>query len=242
MDALRQQLARARRVLIFTGAGISTGSGIPDFRGPQGVWKRRQPVYFDEFLADEAKRVEHWDYKLEGWEAFREAQPNAAHRALVELEKDGRLLLLVTQNIDGLHHRAGSQKVVELHGTNRLVECLSCGRTSEPGWAFEAFRQTRRCPRCPDCGGLCKTATISFGQPMPAALMEQALEAARQADLVLALGSSLSVEPAASVPREAHRSGAFYAIINQGPTAQDGLARVRLEGDLVELVPALLGG
>ncbi len=238
-DQLKGALARAKRVLVFTGAGISTGSGIPDFRGPQGVWKRRQPVYFEEFLASEIKRNEHWEYKLEGWDEFRLAEPNAAHRALVKLEEDGRLLLLVTQNIDGLHHKAGNTKVIELHGTNRLVECLSCGQRSDPTPAFEHFRKTRSCPRC-TCGGLLKTATISFGQAMPMDLMEQALDAARQADLVLALGSSLQVEPAASVPREGHRNGATYAIINQGPTAHDHLAHIRLEGDLCELLPALL--
>ncbi len=241
MERLRTALSRSRKVLAFTGAGLSTGSGIPDFRGPQGVWKRRAPVYFDEFLASEAKRVEHWDYKLEGWDDFRLAEPNAAHRALVKLEEDGRLLLLVTQNIDGLHHKAGNTKVVELHGTNRLVECLSCGQRSDPAPAFEHFRARRTCPLCPACGGLLKTATISFGQAMPGELMEKSLEAARQADLVLALGSSLQVEPAASVPLEGYRSGATYAIINQGPTAHDHLAHIRLEGDLCQLLPALLG-
>ncbi|MEW6284570.1 MAG: Sir2 family NAD-dependent protein deacetylase [Candidatus Eremiobacterota bacterium] len=242
MQELRELLKRSRRVLVFTGAGISTGSGIPDFRGPQGVWKRRQPVYFDEFLRDESKRVEHWDYKLEGWDAFRAAQPNPAHRALVRLEEDGRLLALVTQNIDGLHHRAGHSpdKVLELHGTNRLVECLGCGRRSQPEWAFEEFRATRRCPRCPECGGLIKTATISFGQTMPAELLERAMQAARSADLVLALGSSLSVEPAASVPLEGWRSGATYVVVNQGPTAHDRMAHLRLEGDLTRLLPAAL--
>ncbi len=240
-EQLKEALAAAKRVLVFTGAGISTGSGIPDFRGPQGVWKRRQPVYFDEFLASEARRNEHWEYKLEGWDELRLAEPNPAHRALVKLEDDGRLLLLVTQNIDGLHHKAGNTRVVELHGTNRLVECLSCGQRSDPAPAFEHFRAKRTCPLCPACGGLLKTATISFGQAMPRELMERSLEAARQADLVLALGSSLQVEPAASVPREGHRNGATYAIINQGPTAHDSLAHIRLEGDLCQLLPALLG-
>lgn len=228
-------------MLVFTGAGLSTGSGIPDFRGPQGLWKKRQPVYFDEFLASEEKRIEHWDYKLEGWEGFRDAQPNAAHRALAALEEDGRLLLLVTQNVDGLHQKAGNRKVVELHGTNLQVECLDCGRRSDPAWAFEEFVVTRRCPRCRECGGLVKTATVSFGQAMPWDLVDQSMAAARECDLVLALGSSLQVEPAASVPLEAFRSGATYAVINQGPTAHDRVAHIRLEGDLCALLPQLVG-
>ncbi len=239
-STIAEKLREARRILVFTGAGISTGSGIPDFRGPQGLWKKRQPVYFDEFLADEAKRIEHWHYKLEGWEGFRDAQPNAAHRALAKLEQTGRMLLLVTQNIDGLHHKAGNTNVVEIHGTNRLVECLDCGQTTDPEWAFEEFKRTGKCPLCKSCGGLCKTATISFGQPMPQELVQRALEAALQCDLVLALGSSLQVEPAASIPLAAWRNGATYVIINQGPTAHDKVAQIRLEGDLTELVPALL--
>src|SRR5215510_12420490 len=128
MKSLAEFLAAARKILVFTGAGISTGSGIPDFRGPQGVWKTRQPVYYDQFLASEDKRVEYWDYKLEGWESFRDARPNATHHAIAALERLGRVEAVVTQNIDGLHQLAGSSAalVVEVHGTNREVECVSC--------------------------------------------------------------------------------------------------------------------
>src|SRR5437773_730018 len=123
-------LRKSKRALIFTGAGISTGSGIPDFRGPQGVWTRRQPVYYQDFMISQAARIEHWDYKLEGWDAFRNARPNAVHEAIVKLEKAGKLVMVVTQNIDGLHRLAGtsSERLVELHGTNSLVECQSCHR------------------------------------------------------------------------------------------------------------------
>ncbi len=233
----------AQRVLVFTGAGLSTGSGIPDFRGPQGIWKKRQPVYYDEFMADEAKRVEHWDYKLEGYDTFLKAKPNAAHRALVNLERLGKLDVLVTQNIDGLHHRAGNSEdhILELHGTNRLVECQSCGEQSDPEPAFAEFKKTKSCPRCP-CGGLLKTATISFGQAMPENLMWRAFAAAERADLVLALGSTLSVEPAASVPRRAADLGVPYVIINSGETAHDRLATVRLSGDLCQILPAIVQG
>lgn len=242
MEEIRRLIAGRNRILVFTGAGISTGSGIPDFRGPQGVWKRRQPVQFEDFLESESARLEHWAYKLEGWHEFQQARPNAAHLALVELERAGRLHLLVTQNIDGLHHLAGhsEEKVVELHGTNRLVECLQCGLRSEPAWAFEYFERKRRCPMCLECGGLVKTATVSFGQAMPEDLLKRAFEAATECDLVLALGSTLSVQPAASVPSRAARH-APYVIINQGATEHDQLATHRLSGNLTELLPALLG-
>jgi len=242
VEQLQQWLQQARQILVFTGAGLSTGSGIADFRGPQGLWKRRQPVYFEDFLASEASRIEHWTYKLEGYESFCQARPNAAHRALYRLEERGQLLALVTQNIDGLHQLAGHHpdKVLELHGSNRMVECLGCGRRSEADWAYRAFERERRCPTCPDCGGWVKTATISFGQAMPAQLMERALAAAESCDLVLALGSTLSVYPAASVPLQAARRGVPYVVVNQGPTDHDSLASLRLEADLCELLPRLL--
>ncbi len=240
--AARELLARARRVLVFTGAGMSTGSGIPDFRGEKGVWKSRKPVFFQEFMASEEARVEHWDYKLEGYEAFRTAKPNAAHKALVGLERQGRLALLVTQNIDGLHLDAGHlpERVVELHGTNRAIRCLSCGAVSEPAPAFEAFRKTRRCPTCP-CGGFLKPATVSFGQAMPQEPLAQALKAAKGADLVLSLGSTLEVEPASSVPLEAARRGAPYVIVNLGPIAHDRFAAVKVDGDVCAVLPGLIG-
>ena len=135
LHRLVELLRPASRILVFTGAGVSTGSGIPDFRGPNGLWKRRQPVYFNDFLASEQSRVEYWDQKAEGWESFRDAQPNAAHRALVRLEELGRLRALVTQNIDGLHQAAGSSaaRLIEVHGTNRRVECLDCAELTDPG-------------------------------------------------------------------------------------------------------------
>ena len=237
-ESLASLLRAAERILAFTGAGVSTGSGIPDFRGPGGVWTRRRPVYYREFLASEEKRVEHWDYKLEGRDAFRDARPNAAHLALAELEKAGKLLLLVTQNIDGLHQKAGhaADRVVELHGTNARVHCAACGAEADTEEAFESFRRGRRCPRCP-CGGPLKTATVMFGQPMPVDPMRRALDAARRCDLMLAVGSTLEVEPAASVPLS--RGAAVpYAVVNRGPTAHDSLATLRLEGDAAELLPA----
>jgi NAD-dependent deacetylase len=233
-------LRAARQALIFTGAGISTGSGIPDFRGPDGVWKKRQPVYYHDFMRSDAARVEHWDFKLEGWPAFKAAQPNATHDAIVQLERAGKVGAVVTQNIDGLHERAGTSKdkLIELHGTNRLIECQSCGQLTDPEAHFETFRQTRRPPVCA-CGGWLKPATISFGQSLRNEVIEQAEQATRQADLVVALGSTLSVYPAANLPLLAAARGVPYLIINRGATEHDGLPEVslRLDGDVIALFP-----
>lgn len=227
-------LRNGRRILIFTGAGISTESGIPDFRGPGGVWTRRKPVYYHDFMRSEEARIEHWDYKLEGWRAFRDAKPNPTHQAIVSLERAGKVEAVVTQNIDGLHEMAGTSpaKLVELHGTNRKIECQSCGKLSEPEPHFERFRKTRRPPVC-DCGGFLKPATISFGQQLRNEDLERAQDAAVNADLVVALGSTLSVYPAADIPLLAARRGAPYVIINRGPTEHDGFEEVtlRLDGD-----------
>lgn len=240
VEQLAGLLRAAGRILVFTGAGISTGSGIPDFRGPNGVWKRRRPVYYDEFMASEAARVEHWEYKLEAWAAFRDARPNAIHEAVVRLEQMGRLLLVVTQNIDGLHTRAGTsrERLVELHGTNSEVECQTCHRRSDPAPHFEQFQRTRRPPVC-ECGGFLKPATVSFGQNLRPEDLERAEAAARAADLVIALGSTLSVYPAANIPILAARAGAPYVIINRGPTEHDELPVVtlRIEADVAEAFP-----
>lgn len=240
MERLADFLRAARKALIFTGAGISTGSGIPDFRGPQGVWKRRQPVYFQDFITSEAARIEHWDYKLEGWDGFRNAQPNAVHHAIVTLEKAGKVLMVVTQNIDGLHAVAGTsaERLVELHGTNLLVECVSCKSRTDPQTHFEFFREHRKPPLC-HCGGYLKPATISFGQSLEPETLQRAEEAAMSADLVVALGSTLSVYPAASFPLMAARRGIPYVVINRGETDHDHESAVslRIEGDVSEIFP-----
>ncbi len=239
MDNLESLLHKASRPLFFTGAGLSTGSGIPDFRGPQGVWKRRQPVYFQDFLASEEARVEHWDFKLEGFQEFRNAKPNEAHKALAELERLGKVFALVTQNIDGLHQDAGNASVIELHGTNREIECVQCGKRTPPAPAFEEFERTRKCPVCA-CGGFLKTATVSFGQAMPEVLLENAFAAASEADLVVSIGSTLEVQPASLVPLTAVKNGAPYVVINQGATAHDEIATLRLEGDVNEILPGVV--
>lgn len=244
MQSDEQRLAElmrvAGRILIFTGAGISTGSGIPDFRGPDGVWKRRQPVYYHDFMRSEVARIEHWDFKLEGWEGFRDAKPNATHHAIADLERAGKLVAVVTQNIDGLHSRAGTSAdmLIELHGTNLLVECQTCGEVSDPEAHFAQFRATRKPPIC-HCGGYLKPATISFGQNLRNDVLERAEEAARGADLVVALGSTLSVYPAANIPLLAVARGIPYVIINRGPTDHDAMADVtlRIEDDVAKVFP-----
>lgn len=238
-DELVGLLREARHILVFTGAGISTGSGIPDFRGPNGVWTKRSPVYFEEFMTSPFKRREYWEYKVEAWDAFSAARPNRTHVAIADLERIGRLGALVTQNIDGLHQAAGlaDDRVIEIHGTNRLVECVACGARGEPEPAIAAFRKTGEVPTCAACAGWLKFATISFGQGLRPDVLERALHEAESADLVLALGSTLSVHPAASIPLVAVKRGAPYVVVNRGETDHDKLATLRLEGDVADIVP-----
>lgn len=233
-------LERGRSVLVFTGAGVSTRSGIPDYRGPQGTWTKRQPTTYQSFMSSDAARREYWDYKLESWDQWRDAEPNATHIACVELERAGRLRMVVTQNIDGLHTKAGTTtaRLVELHGTNNAVECQTCGRRSEPAVHFESFRATGAPPICA-CAGLLKPATISFGQSLRVEDLERAQQSAYDCDLVIALGSTLSVYPAAGIPLIAANNGAPYVIINSGETDHDGMREValRIDGDVAEIFP-----
>ena len=233
-------LRTAQRILVLTGAGVSTASGIPDFRGPNGVWTRRRPVFYDDFLASESARVEYWDFKLETWRLYAQAAPNGVHHAIVDLERSGKLEAAVTQNVDGLHRRAGTspERLVEVHGTDLLVECQRCHDTSDPAAHFAAFAATRQPPRCA-CGGILKPATISFGQPLRQTDLDRAVAAAGRADLVVALGSTLSVYPAASIPLIAASRGVPYVVVNRGETEHDDHPAVtlRLEGDLLTIVP-----
>jgi NAD-dependent deacetylase len=191
-------------------------------------------------MTSKAARIEHWDFKLEGWDGYRDAAPNAVHHAIVALENAGKVIAVVTQNIDGLHARAGTsaERLVELHGTNLLVECQTCRRRDDPEPHFEFFRATRRAPVC-QCGGYLKPATISFGQSLDPDVLARADEAAADTDLVVALGSTLSVYPAASFPLLAAQRGAPYVIINRGPTDHDTdpAVSLRIEGDVSEIFP-----
>ncbi len=233
-------IRESEKILVFTGAGISTGSGIPDFRGPQGIWKTRTPIYYQDFMNSEEQRIKYWEQKLEGWEKYRDAVPNEVHRTVVRLEKAGKLLMAVTQNIDGLHTRAGTSPslIVELHGTMNAVECQSCGKRSKPEHCFAEFRKTRKPPVC-TCGGYLKPATISFGQNLREQDLQKAFDATARADLVISLGSTLSVTPAANVPLQAAVDGACYVIINRGSTEHDNLPEVclRLDGDVCDIFP-----
>ncbi len=240
MQHLVALLSEAEKILIFTGAGISTHSGIPDYRGPHGLWKKKKPIYYQDFMASEEARLAYWDYKLEGWDAFRNARPNTIHEAIVALEQAGKLQMVVTQNIDGLHAAAGTSenKLIELHGTNRLIECLQCGERTDPEPHFERFREQREVPLC-HCGGLLKPATIMFGQSLNTADLERAHDAAVASDLVLSLGSTLSVYPASTIPLIAARRKIPYIIINLGETDHDHLAELtlRFEADVADVFP-----
>ena len=237
---LTELIAEAAQILVFTGAGISTGSGIRDFRGPQGVWKERKPVYYQDFMTSQTARDEYWDQKLEAWPSFRDAEPNAAHAAIADLERTGKIEMVITQNIDGLHTRAGTSaaKLVEIHGTNGAIECMSCHELTDPDAHMRTFAETHVAPDC-HCGGYLKPATVSFGQNLRPEDLQRAARSSEAADLVIALGSTLSVYPAAGFPLAAAERGAPYVVINRGATDHDGhtALTLRLEGDVVELLP-----
>ena len=242
---LRGLIEHKNKILIFTGAGISTNSGIPDYRGPDGIWKTRQPVYYQDFMTSGSSRKTYWSQKSHDWSDFKNAEPNSVHFAVASLEKAGKLLSCVTQNIDGLHSKAGlsDAKLVEIHGTNREVECQSCHKRSNPEGHFASFRASGEPPQC-DCGGWLKPATISFGQSLRQEDLGRAAVAASMTDLVIALGSSLSVAPAAHIPLVATEHGAAYVIVNRGHTDHDGLdvVTLRLEGDVGEIFPDAVDG
>lgn len=217
-------LDNARDAVAFTGAGISTESGIPDFRSPGGIWSRTQPVYFDDYLRSAEARLEYWRQKVEAHTDFSQAMPNAAHKLLANWEQGGRLRGVVTQNIDGLHQLAGSRRVLELHGTAREVACLNCDWRCGADGISGQFRESGIVPDCPACGGVLKHATVSFGQSLPGDVFDEAMLWAREADLFLAIGSSLVVEPAASLPVIAKENGSRLAIINRDSTPLDSIA------------------
>ena len=241
-ESARKLVSTASRIVGFTGAGISTESGVPDFRSPNGVWAQNRTVDFQEFVSSEAGRIEYWRQKIAAWPAMREAQPNAGHYAFVELHKQGRLDALITQNIERLHQRSGlpAGKVLELHGTTTEAVCLTCGDRITSDEACRRVEGGEKAPRCRPCGGLLKPATISFGQAMPHDVMVRAQVAAETCDLLLAVGSSLVVEPAASIPRVARQAGARLIIVNRDPTPLDGLADAVVRGEIGAVLPELV--
>jgi NAD-dependent deacetylase len=234
-------LAGARRAVAFTGAGISTESGVPDFRSPGGVWTKYAPVLYDDFLVNEAARRRYWRMKREGYHELRHAKPNAGHRALARLEAAGRLQAVITQNIDGLHQDGGSRRVLELHGTSRSCVCLGCHLRFDPDVIQERLEAGVDVPRCDACGGLLKSATVSFGQPLPVDVLTEAMELCAASDLVLALGSSLVVEPAASLPLRAKQAGARLVIVNRTATPLDGVADLVVRDSIGAVLTRVLG-
>lgn len=235
-------LADAERVAAFTGAGISTESGITDFRSPGGVWERYRMVTYQEFLVSHEARVEYWKMKKELFYEMGGAKPNRAHVALAHLERMGKLQCLITQNIDGLHQDAGSSEVIELHGTNRKAVCLNCGKSWPIGEIQTRLEEGELDPRCEACRGFIKPATVSFGQAMPEAELARAFDCAAKSNLLLMIGSSLQVEPAASIPREAHRAGAKLLFVNRTDTPWDHLAAIHFREDAGEVLEAIMKG
>jgi NAD-dependent protein deacetylase/lipoamidase len=246
MEQARVLVERARRVVVLTGAGISTDSGIPDFRGPEGVWTKNpdaeRRATIDVYVGDPEVRRQSWQSRLSS--TLLDAEPNAGHRALVDLERSGRLDTLVTQNIDGLHQKAGTdpELIVEIHGTTRDVVCLRCGDRQPAEPVHERVRAGEDDPSCLVCGGILKTAVISFGQSLVPEDLMRAEVAAAECDLLLAVGSTLGVFPAAGLVPVAVRHGAVIVIVNGGPTEMDSLADVVVFGPISECLPALVTG
>ena len=234
VERLRQVIGEAKRIVAFTGAGISTESGIPDFRSPGGIWTRYKPIYFDDFMASEEMRRESWRRKFATDEVMTKAEPNAGHRALAKLAEQGRLGAVITQNIDGLHQRSGlpESKVIELHGNATYASCLDCGHRHELEPIRQAFLGHGRLPLCEKCDGIVKTATISFGQAMPEIAMARAQDETLACDLFIVLGSSLVVYPAAGFPQLAKRRGATLVIVNRDETDQDDSADLVIHGEI----------
>ncbi len=238
----RQWIADSRSVTGFSGAGISTESGIPDFRSPNGVWARNRTVYFQEFVQNEADRIEYWRQKVESWPAMRDAAPNPGHLAFVELARQGKLMAMITQNIDGLHQRSGLDKdlVLELHGTTAEAACLSCGDRISMDEAVERVGKGEPAPRCSGCQGLLKPATVSFGQSLPWDILDRSRRAAQACEVFLAVGSSLVVEPAATLPLLAKQSGARLIIVNRTETPLDGFADLVVRDEIGQTLPRLV--
>ncbi|MGZ3512418.1 MAG: SIR2 family NAD-dependent protein deacylase [Thermodesulfobacteriota bacterium] len=225
---IAQWIISSKKLVVFSGAGLSTESGIPDFRSPGGVWDKYDPedFYFQNFIASEASREKYWEMATEMYETIRMARPNQAHLAIAELEKLGKLDCVITQNIDGLHFKAGNskEKVLQLHGTAIFVSCLSCKKQYDRDEIQERIKKGEKAPRCNDCDGILKPATISFGQSMPEKETQEAYDRSSRCDLFIVIGSSLVVQPAASMPLVAKRGGARLVIINRDATPYDDLA------------------
>jgi len=234
IETFAEWILNSKKMVVFTGAGLSTESGIPDFRSPGGLWDKYNPedFYFQKFISSEASREKYWQMSTEMYGPMKRAKPNAAHLAIGELEKLGKLDCVITQNVDDLHLRAGNseEKVIRLHGSAMYVTCLSCHKRYDRDTIQERVRNGEKAPLCEDCGGLLKAATISFGQAMPEKETSEAYARSSQCDLFVAIGSSLVVQPAASMPLIAKRNRARLVIINRDPTPYDDMADLVIHG------------
>jgi len=241
-----QIIKEAKKILIFSGAGMSTESGIPDFRSPGGVWSKYDPsdFYFDKIISSEKAREKCWEMSTEFYDTMKDAVPNRAHLAIRAIEESGKLLAIVTQNIDNLHHKAGNspERIIEIHGTAFSVSCLSCGKKYDRDDIQERLNSGVKVPYCDDCAGILKPDTISFGQAMPEDKMADALMYARECDLCIVLGSSLVVYPAASVPVHAVQNGARLIIINRDETPLDAEADLVSHDSVSEALGQMVGG
>jgi len=239
-----EMIKEAEKILVFSGAGLSTESGIPDFRSPGGVWSKYDPsdFYFDKIISDEKARVKYWQMSTEFYQTMKDAVPNRAHLAIKALEDMGKLLAVVTQNIDRLHHKAGNSpdKIIEIHGTAFSVSCLSCGKKYDRDDIEDRIRLGVKVPYCDDCSGILKPDTISFGQAMSEDKMAKAITHARKCDLCIAPGSSLVVYPAASVPALAVESGAKLMIINRDETPLDSMADLVVQESVSKALGAMV--
>jgi NAD-dependent deacetylase len=241
ISLLAEKLARGKKNVVFTGAGISTESGISDYRSKGGIWDKFRPVYFDEFMASEAARIRYWQQKCEMSEQLLAAVPNAAHYAVADLYKKGRLDLVITQNIDGLHQKSGvpEDKVIELHGNTTRIRCMSCARLAPLPETLGRIRSGDLAPVC-DCGGYLKPDTISFGQNLREQDLNSAFAASQTCDVFLAIGSTLLVNPAATMPGLARRNGAFLAIVNLSETPYDNLCDLLITARAGEVLPEVV--
>lgn len=226
--------------MAFTGAGISTESGVSDYRSQGGLWQKYQPVTYQEFIESEDRRIEYWRRKKETYASMRDAQPNAGHKTLAALEERGILKGIITQNIDGLHQKAGSRSVLEIHGTNMETICLDCGVTEPFDLAYKRLIEGDPAPACLACGGLLKPNTISFGQSLNPDILGQCIRWAKTCDLMICIGSTLVVEPAASLPVTAKNYGAALVIINREPTPLDAMADLAVHTGIGEFLPHAL--
>ncbi len=243
IEQLKSLIGGAKRIVAFTGAGISTESGIPDFRSPGGIWTKYQPIMFDDFMSSEEMRREAWRRKFATDETMLKAEPNAGHRALAKLVEQGRMSAIITQNIDGLHQASGvpASKIIELHGNTTYASCLDCDHRHELDPIRKAFLGKGELPLCEKCDGIVKTATISFGQAMPEIQMARAQDETTGCDLFLVLGSSLVVYPAAGFPRIAKRKGAKLAILNRDATDQDDDADLVIHAEIGPTLSRAIG-